>query len=168
SPAIPVEPANGPTIEDQAGAHPGREADVDHVADTLAAAELALAERAKVGVVVDLHGQSQPPLHLLGGTDPVPSGKDSFALHRAGGAVHRRGDTHADTEQAIGPDLRLVDRLSHELIGKVEALRSAHGPHPPRKSRGSPSPPSRRCRVTPSATSTIGCSSRATPRCCRT
>ena len=66
----------GPSVQNQTSSDPGRQPNVDHVLDSTSAAELQLAEGAQVGVVLDLDGEGEAFLHLLGRSDPMPAGED--------------------------------------------------------------------------------------------
>ena len=79
-------PAVRPAVEDEARADARGQPHVDEVVDAARGAEHVLAERADVGVVLELHGDAEPRLHLGRGADAVPAGEDPVGLELAGDA----------------------------------------------------------------------------------
>ena len=122
SPASPAAAAVQAAVEDQAGADPGGDLQVDQVAGVAAGAERGLGQRAEVRVVVDHHRDVEPAAHLGGGGHPDPAGQDRGRADRAVALVDRAGQAHAGADHGLAGDARVGQRLDHELGGHLEAF----------------------------------------------
>src|SRR5215471_5839228 len=106
--------------EDQACSDSCREPDVDHVVDGTPGTEDLLPEGAHVGVIGEVHRDTEPVLHLGRRGDAVPAGQDAVRLNLAGALVDGRGEAYAGTEQLPWGHGRLVQGLLGELVRQVQ------------------------------------------------
>ena len=127
SPATPRTPWYGLPAEDQPGADARREADVGEVVDAARRAEHALAERAGVGVVLELDRDAEPRLHLRRRADAVPAGEDPVGVELAAAPVDRRRQAHADAEHAILLDPGVARARCGRARARGRGSRSARG-----------------------------------------
>ena len=110
----------------QAGADAGRQPQVGHDLGPRAGAEGGLAERADVGVVVEVDRASAAASPIsAAGSIPSSQGRIARELQEPGGAVDRRGQAHAGGEHAIAVDAGLVEQALGEPGGEVERLVAA-------------------------------------------
>jgi hypothetical protein len=114
--------AKGATVDHQSRADARRQAQVGHDVRAAAHSECRLAERADVGVVVEVDGELEALLHLAGGVQAHPAGQDRLRVHEAARAVDRAGQAHAGGEDAVALDAGLVDELVNQARGGVERV----------------------------------------------
>ena len=74
-----------------------------------------LAERAEVGVVLDLDGQPERLGDGLRGARPGPAGQDRRVAELTRRPVHRAGQAHADAHHLVARDLGLLERVGEDL-----------------------------------------------------
>ena len=127
-------------VEDQPETDPGREPHVGQVLDAAPGAEQVLAHRARVGVVVELHRECEPPPELAGDVDARPALQDARRDGRArsaasiGAAQADPGAEHPFRRHvARGAARRAVSsaatsRTSRGRVGRSRWRRCAGGP----------------------------------------
>ena len=128
--------AEGAAVDHEAGADARRQAQVGHHVGAAADAEGRLAQRADVGVVVEVDGQPEALLHLRGRVEPDPAGQDRLRVHAAALAVDRAGQAHARGEDAAALDARLLDQLGRPAWRRCRGRpRRRCRPRAPRRTR---------------------------------
>src|SRR5439155_18657944 len=100
----PADPLVWRPPQDDPGADAGRQQDVDELVDAARHAEDLLAQRADVGVVLQLDVDAEARLHLRGRLDATPAGQDAVGDEPAGRPVDRRRDAEPDAEDPLRLD----------------------------------------------------------------
>ncbi len=114
----PVEPA----VEDEPGADPRGDLEVDQVAGVAPGAERRLGQRAEVRVVVDHHRDVEPAAHLGLRGHADPARQDRRPAHDALAGLDRPGQAHAGADHRGAVDAGVGERLLDELRRGVQAL----------------------------------------------
>ena len=105
-----------------AGADAGGQLDVGGLGHAAGRAPGGLAERAQVGVVVDVHGAAEAADHLLTWVDAGPARQDRHRSDRAAG-LDRPGHAQADADDVLRLGADPAQRDAHQPFGLVQAER---------------------------------------------
>ena len=111
-----------PPVEDEAGADPGGDLDVDEVRAVAPSAPHDLRQSAEVGVVLDAHRQAELGLHERLRARADPAGQDGRVPDLAAVAAQRAWKAHADAGDAVGRHADVVEQPTDEAPGQRDAL----------------------------------------------
>src|SRR3954451_4329042 len=108
--------------DDEAGADARRGLHVGHVLRAPAGAPHPLAQRAEVGVVLDLHGMPERVRDRIRRADVDPTGKDRRVAELAARAVDRPGQPHPDPDELAAAHRRLIECVLEHQLGERDRL----------------------------------------------
>lgn len=109
-------------VDHQTGADTAGDLDVRQVPDPAPAPPDQLAERAEIGIVVDVHRYAEALGQLVAGVDAGPARQDRGGAERARFDVDRPGDTEADTYHLLTTDTGGHDQPLDQFLGPAESL----------------------------------------------
>src|SRR5262249_20647368 len=112
-------------VEDESGADPGGDAEVDQVGHATGGGEGHLAARAEVRLVLDAHPHSQPLGQFRAGRAVGPAARDAVGGDGGQPGVDRRGYAERHGPDRLRRDGEPVEQGTDQVGGVVEA--DVHG-----------------------------------------